>query len=212
MTYNGYDAVVVEPTATSTTGPRIDRLVIGLLLAAAGVGWLLDQSGIPVPWRMFPAAALVVVGLALLASLLGGSGRRTLIALGITALIVGVSVGVGVNQYGGPVGDRVVTPSMSQWPVNTQLSAGTLTVDLTRNPLPESGSLVAGVGAGRIVVLLPADSRPSIDARITAGTVSVDGVKVSDGIDVRWSTPNPLTTAVRLDLQVGLGDIEVSHD
>jgi len=212
MSHNGYDAVVDEPTTLAAVGPRIDRIVVGLLLAAAGIGWLLDQAGASVPWRMFPATALVVIGLALLATLVGGSGRAALVSLGVIALIVGVAVGVGVNRYAGPVGDRVVAPSTAQWPVNTRLGAGTLTIDLTRNPLPESGSLVADVGAGRIVVLLPAGSSPIIDARATVGTVSVDGVKVSDGIDVRWSQPNPLTTAVNLDLRVGLGDIEVNHD
>jgi len=212
MSHNGYDAVVDEPTTLAAVGPRIDRIVVGLLLAAAGIGWLLDQAGASVPWRMFPATALVLIGLALLATLVGGSGRAALVSLGVIALIVGVAVGVGVNRYAGPVGDRVVAPSTAQWPVNTRLGAGTLTIDLTRNPLPESGSLVADVGAGRIVVLLPAGSSPIIDARATVGTVSVDGVKVSDGIDVRWSQPNPLTTAVNLDLRVGLGDIEVNHD
>jgi len=52
-------------------GPQVDRIVLGLLVAAIGVGWLLDQAGVSVPWRMLPAAALVLIGLALMATLLG---------------------------------------------------------------------------------------------------------------------------------------------
>lgn len=49
--------------------------MLGLLLAAGGVAWLLDTAGVDVPWRAAPAAALIVIGVALLASLAGGTGR-----------------------------------------------------------------------------------------------------------------------------------------
>lgn len=193
-------------------GPRIDRIVIGLLLSAVGVGWLLDLGGVPVPWRMFPAGALVLIGGALLATLIGGRGRGMLIALGIVATLLGLAIGVGADRYQGPVGDHLVAPTSADWPVQEHISAGTLTVDLTRHPLPDTGRLEADVGAGRIVVLVPPERNPSIKASVTAGSITVDGVKVDDGVDLQWSGPGERADAVELVLHAGLGDIEVRHE
>ena len=197
----------------SRGGPRVDRVVVGLLIGAVGVGWLLDQSGVSVPWRMFPAGALVLIGLALLGTLLGGRGRGALVGLGIIVTAVAVALGVGADRYAGPVGDVVVAPTVAQWPVQQRISAGTVTVDLTRHPLPEVGLLRVDVGAGRIVLVLPAEATAGITASVTAGTVTLDGVKVGDGLDVRWVHPSNLpSSSVELELHVGLGDIEVNHE
>lgn len=193
-------------------GPRLDRIVIGLLLSAVGVAWLLDLAGVPIPWRMFPAGALMLIGGALLATLIGGRGRGMLIALGVVATLLGVAIGVGADRYQGPVGDHLVAPTSTDWPVQERISAGTMTVDLTRHPLPDAGRLEADVGAGRIVVLLPPERALSIEASVTAGSIAVDGTKVDDGVDLQWSGPDEHSDAVQLVLHVGLGDIEVSHE
>lgn len=113
-------------------GPRMDRIVIGLLLSAVGVAWLLDLTGVSVPWRMFPAGAAILIGVGLLATLLGGArGRGVHIALGMVATLLGIAVGVGVDRYDGPTGDRLLAPTSAQWPVQERISAGTLTIDLT---------------------------------------------------------------------------------
>ena len=206
-----------RPTATewrtrSDSGPRVDRIVIGLLIGAIGVTWLLDQAGVPVPWQIFPAAALILIGLALIATLLGGRGRGALVGLGIITIVLAVAVGVGADRYAGPVGDLVVAPAVAEWPVQQHASAGTVTVDLTRHPMPAAGQLQVDVGAGRIVLVLPHESSAGIEATVTAGTVTVDGVKVRDGVDLRWSDQTNTSPSVVLTLHVGLGDIEVSHE
>lgn len=198
--------------ARKDAGPRMDRIVIGLLLSAVGVAWMLDLMGISVPWRVFPAGGAILIGLALLATLVGHArGRGVLIALGLVATLLGVAVGIGVDRYGGPAGDRRLAPTSDQWPVQERVSAGTLTIDLTRHPLPDVGRLDADVGAGRIVVLLPADPIVSIEASVTAGSIAMDGRKVDDGVDLRWSEPTTGPAAVDLVLHVGLGEIEVNH-
>ena len=212
MTIDVDTADTIDTDAGAARGLRVDRIVIGLLLGAVGVGWLLDQAGASVPWRMFPAAALIMVGLALTATLLGGSGRGVLVGLGIILTVIAVAVGVGADRYTGPLGDRVVVPTAAEWPVQERISAGTVTIDLTRHPLPEVGHLQVDVGAGRVIVLLPSDSTAEIDATVTAGTITVNGVKVDDGIDLRWARPASTSTSVDLHLHVGLGDIEVSHE
>jgi hypothetical protein len=51
-----------------------------------------------------------------------------------------------------------------------------------------------------------------VDAWTTAGTITVDGVKVGDGIDVRWTQPNTAPSTVTAELHVGMGNIEVNHE
>jgi hypothetical protein len=205
------------PTTTGTptrssNDLRVDQIVTGVLIGAVGVGWLLDQAGGSVPWRMFPAAALIFIGLALIATLLGGRGRGGLVGLGIISLILAVVVGVGADRYAGPVGDQLVAPAVGEWPVQQHISAGTVTIDLTRHPLPEAGRLQIDVGAGEIDLILPSGATAGIDATATAGTITVDGVKVGDGVDLQWSKPSNTSSPVELTLHVGLGDIQVSHE
>ena len=190
-------------------GPRLDRIVIGLLLSAVGVAWLLNLAGVPILWRMFPAGALVLIGGALLVTLIGGRGRGMLIALGVVTTLLGVAIGGGADRYQGPVGDHLVAPTSADWPVQERLSAGTMTGELTRHPVPDAGGLEADVGAGRIVVLLPSERALSIEASVTAGSLAVDGTRVDDGVDLHWSGPDEHSDAVELVLHVGLGDVEV---
>jgi hypothetical protein len=207
------DSDRVTELPRSSNGPRVDRIVVGLLIGAIGVGWLLDQAGLSVQWRMLPAAALVLIGLALIATLLGGRGRGALVSLGFILTAVAVAVGVGADRYAGPVGDLVLSPTVAEWPVQQHISAGTVTVDLTRHPLPEAGLLEVDVGAGKIIMVVPEAAKLGIQASATAGTVTLDGVEVGDGLDVRWTQPsNTSSPSVELDLHVGLGDIEVNHE
>lgn len=197
----------------SAAGPRLDRIVAGVVIGVIGVGWLLDGAGASVPWRMFPAAALVLIGCVLLVSLFGGRGRGALISMGIVATVLAVAVGVGVDRYAGPAGDRMITPTAADWPVNTQVSVGNVTVDLTRYELPKDGFLQVDLGAGELRLILPAaNPKVGVDTWTTAGTVTVDDVKVGDGVDVRWSDPAHGSTPIRVEVHVGMGNIEVSHE
>jgi hypothetical protein len=189
---------------------RWDRVTIGLLVAAAGAGWMLDQLGVGVPWRMAPAAALAVVGLALLLSLAGGRGRGLLVALGVVLLLLATAVGIGAERFAGPVGDRSVVVGPADASGGTRIAAGTLTVDLTRAAPPAGSRYEAAVGAGRLVLRLPEDVPVRVDSSVVVGTITVDGAVVGEGVDVRWSDDmGPAAATVRLD--VGVGEIEVRH-
>lgn len=198
------------PPAHRPSALHWDRMVLGLLVAALGVGWLLDGLGVAVPWRLAPAAAVAVVGLALLLSLAGGRGRGGLVSLGIVLLLVAAAVGVGADRFAGPVGDRTIAPSAAGWPAPTRLSAGTVTVDLTRDAFPATGRLDVEVGAGRVVVLLPADRAVRVHGTVVMGTVVVDGVAAQQGVDLDWTSPDP--APVDLVVAVGAGDVEVTHE
>jgi hypothetical protein len=198
-------------------GMRWDRVVLGLLIAGGGVASLLSGTGTDVPWNLLPAAALVLVGVVLLLSLAGGTGRGGVAFIGIVLLAVAVAVGVGAERYAGPVGDRTVVPGPADWAGGTtRISAGTVIVDLTRAAPPETGLLRVEVGAGRVVLRLPdggtaGDGGVAVTARVVAGTVAVDGSTVQQGVDLRWAEPAGRSPAPVVELDIGTGDLEVRH-
>ncbi len=204
------EAVPHPPSPRADAGVRWDRLVLGLLLAAAGAGWLLDELGVPVPWHLAPAAGVVVVGTVLLLSLVGGRGRGGVVALGVALLVAALAVLVGAGHFTGPVGDRTITGA-GGWPSGTTISAGTVVVDLTRGPLPATGRLDVAVGAGRVVLRLPADRPIEVRAGIVVGTVTVDDVAVREGVDLSWTDPATAGAPLTVVVDVGAGDVEVSH-
>jgi hypothetical protein len=78
-----------EPVAAQTGKRpmlRMNRVVFGLLAVSVGGIWLVDELGVDVPWRVVPPAALLLVGIALLVTLVVGEGRTSLIWLGLIGL------------------------------------------------------------------------------------------------------------------------------
>ena len=189
---------------------RMNRVVLGLLALSVGVLWLVDEIGVDVPWRVVPPAALLVVGIALLVTLVVGEGRTTLIWLGVGLLVVSVALGVGAQRYAAPAGDISLAPAAEEWPVDTRLSVGNVQVDLTEHPLPDQGRLDLHLGAGNVTLVMPNDAPVSIDVTLTAGSIIVDGVKAADGFDLTWSNENAADVVVTMG--VGAGQVEVRHE
>jgi hypothetical protein len=53
-------------------GPAMATVLVGALLVLVGIGWLLDATGVGVPWRAVLPAALIAVGLACVAGAFRG--------------------------------------------------------------------------------------------------------------------------------------------
>jgi hypothetical protein len=188
-----------------------ERIVLGLLLAAAGTAWLLDEIGVSVPWALAPAAGVVVIGVALILTARSPGGHAPLVVWGGILLAVALVVAV-ARPVSGPVGDRVLTPTASQWPVATSMAAGNLTIDLRQNALPPAGRLTAHLNVGNVVLRLPAENggRPvKVIAHVGIGQIRVDGTNVRDGMGLDWSSTSP--SAVVVDVQLGTGNLEVDH-
>ena len=108
---------VAPPSTTVGAGQaaprvtRIDLMVLGLLVAAVGIGWLLTGLGIDVSWRLAAPAALVAVGLVLVVTVVarrdGGrnAGRSGLAWLGAALLMVSLAIGVDAPRYAAPMGN-----------------------------------------------------------------------------------------------------------
>lgn len=206
-------AVAVPPPVHSPVRrTSTERIVAGLLLTAVGAAWLLDAAGVSVPWALAPAAGVVVIGIALILTARTPGGHAPLVVWGAILLAVAIAVAV-VRPVGGPVGDRFVTPTTSQWPVATSLTAGNLTLDLRQNPLPASGRLTADVTVGTVVLHLPGDGparRVQVIAHVGMGQIQVDGIDVRNGMGLDWTSSDP-AAAVVVDVHVGTGQLEVDH-
>ena len=136
---------------------------------------LVDAAGlvdVSVPAGL--ALALLLVGGALLVGARWGRGRLLIpVGLLLTAALVAVSV-VDVPLRGG-VGERDHRPqTLVELDSPYRLAAGELTVDLRRLDLAGVTSrVVASVGAGELLVIVPDDVALDVVAEVGAGELEV---------------------------------------
>jgi hypothetical protein len=189
--------------------------VLSAILIAVGVFWLLDAAGvIQVSWGAILPAALIVVGLALIAG--ARTGRHGgLIALGVVlTVLLALASSLNVPLAAG-VGDRTYTPgSTRDLPSRYRLAFGTLKVDLRGMQVSEPVVEVqAQVGFGELVVRVPNGIALEVHGRVTGGQFVVlgeerNGLNVDD--TVRVADPGAGSRLV-LDLSAGFGSIEVER-
>jgi len=192
---------------------------IGLLLIAGGILWLIQAStDIEIPWRVALPAALIAVGMALVAG--ARSGRHSwLIGIGVILTISLIAVSSFDIKLEGGVGDRVEHPmTLAELQRAYHLSVGQLTIDLRDVDFPASGSLTqvqATLGIGQLVVEVPPQLSVSVHGRVGAGELHVFGRTLGSGFDVDERGPpfsnNDGIARLALDLSVGLGQIEVTR-
>lgn len=204
-------------------GPRPATVVLGLLLVAGGLGWLLDATGlVSLPVTGLLAVALIAVG----AVLMLDANRHThggLIALGVVlTLVLAISATAGrldLDPAAG-VGDRSARPTtVAELATPYRLGTGTLTLDLRGLALPAGETVArARVGAGRIVVLVPAEVPLQLHGRVGVGAIQAFGrVESGMGVDATMTDPSAAVayahaqTRLSLDLRIGTGQIEVQR-
>jgi hypothetical protein len=203
------------------SGARTALVVAGVLLMLGGAGWLLDSAGVvSLPVTALLAVALAGVGVVLMLDA-GRHAHGGLIALGaVLTVVLALSAAVGrldIDPAAG-VGDRTVAPvTVAELTRPQELGTGTLTVDLRGVALPRGETAVtARVGAGRLVVRVPAGVPFQVRGRAAVGAISVLG-RVESGMDLDITVTNQADgdgyatapTRLRLDLRIGTGQIEV---
>ena len=205
-----------DSNASRRTGLRIDRIVLGTLLVAAGAGWLLSRLEVAVPWRLGAPVALTLVGVTLTIAVLatndGGvrAGRSGLAWLGAALLALSVSLGVSASQYVAPAGNVSIAPTATEWPVEIRRSVGNVDLDFTTHPLPDRGTAIVHLGAGNVTVTVPRGSAMRIDVRATTGQIRVDGKTVASGADLHWSESS--STTLVTTVQLAAGEVEIRHE
>jgi hypothetical protein len=166
-------------------GPASATVLVGALLVLVGIGWLLDASGVEVPWRAVLPAALIAVGLACVAGAFRGR-QHALMVVGV-ALTVVLSLAAAADwdldvPWGGGVGDRTERPTTPADLTGYELGVGNLGVSV---------QVVASSGLGQVQVF--GDEDGGIASRIDASS--------EQGGDRR----------LELDARVGLGEVRVEQ-
>jgi phage shock protein PspC (stress-responsive transcriptional regulator) len=163
------------------------------------------------------AGALLLIGVAMVVGAWRGNGRP-LIAFGLPVVgLLLLTDAIDLPLDAG-TGDRTrIVDSVAELDETYELTAGELTLDLrdldvgprTRGSMP---TLEAEVAFGSLVVIVPDGANVEVDAHVAAGEIIgspagvEDGVAVRDRYDIDGDEGEGL---LRLDLEVGFGEIEV---
>ena len=222
-----YDPPVVQPPVPRVKRQRsvLGAITLSVAAIAAGVMLPFNLAGV---WHLHAAAFLAILLGIIGAGLVVGAfvGRsRGLIAWGILlTLVTAIASAVPAIDAKG-TGDVSWRPTtVAAMPVGGyRWAAGDATLDLTA--LPASAAIVqlrVQLGAGNLVVIVPAGSRVIIDAHVGLGSIQLPGRESADGVGRRVLTTLdpvlgagtttgtvPATLDLRLDL--GAGTMEVRH-
>ena len=197
-------------------GPAAATVLVGALLVLVGIGWLLDASGVEVPWRAVLPAALIAVGLACVAGAFRGR-QHALMVVGV-ALTVVLSLAAAADwdldvPWGGGVGDRTERPSTPADLTGYELGVGNLVVDLRQLQVPPGTTIVdARVGIGELTVQLPRGVSVAVVASSGLGQVQALGEE-EGGFASKVDTTAEAggDRRLELDLRVGLGQVRVEQ-
>jgi predicted membrane protein len=210
-----------EHTASSDTAttPRkrpYGSIVLGLVLVAAGFLWLLDALDV---FELRAALVLPIllglVGLALVVGSFDGP-HSGLVVFGVFLTVAVVLAAVfPPNAFNGGIGERSYRiTSQEELDPAYNVGVGALTLDLSDLTLTESTSIDVTVGAGEMLIRLPADIPVAIDASTGAGEVNLLGEQ-ADGLSVSRDYQSPdfdtADVTLTLDLNVAAGEIEVTR-
>lgn len=200
----------------SQRGPAAATVLVGALLVLVGVGWLLDASGVEVPWRAVLPSALIAVGLATIA---GAFRDRQHALLLVGLLLVAVLTVASATDWdadlpiGGGVGDRTERPTSPADLRDYRLAIGQLTLDLSGLQVPPGTTTVeARVAIGELAVRLPQGVAVEVDAGSGIGQVqALDQEEGGFGSRLEASSDGFGDRRLVLDLRVGLGEVRVER-
>jgi phage shock protein PspC (stress-responsive transcriptional regulator) len=186
-------------------------IVFGVLLIWAGIAFLGDvtlETGL--------AGGLLIIGVGFVFGAFVG-GSRVLI---LPALLVGAALAVTAVvdiPLEGPVGQQRWSPgSLEDLDERYEISLGEGTLDLTALTIPEGERVEVdvSVGVGHLVVLVPPPMAADVTTDVGAGESIVFGQR-QEGMGLttdRSVTGRPSSGTIDLDLELGLGQIEVRRD
>lgn len=214
-----YETLTTEPRAPrqrSILGP----LTLSAAALVAGALLLLRELGATaVTGPRVLAAAILVVGAGLLVGTWYGRARWLLavglalgLALGLTVLTTTALDG----RLSGGVGERTWVPSASDGRTSYQLGAGDAVLDLRELEPGAADTIRAELGLGSLVVLVPDDLRVRVLTDVGIGEVSTQDDPLSRFDERRERGDRQVLELgpasgpeLELDLQVGVGEIEV---
>jgi phage shock protein PspC (stress-responsive transcriptional regulator) len=185
--------------------------VLGLTLLALGGLAVIDATpGTEILPGLYAGVALGVIGLGLVVGAWLGRARW-LIIIGILIVPVAIAMSFVKVPLDGEWGAQRAEPvEAADIPDEYRLSGGSLTVDLSELPRSTAEQhLAASIGMGRLLVILPDGARAEVTSEVGAGTSELFGeFREGTGLIYEFSRDGRGSPFV-LDLDAGLGSIEV---
>jgi phage shock protein PspC (stress-responsive transcriptional regulator) len=202
----------VAPVKARRPRSWLGWLTVGAMLLVVGGFSLVGASGAahPQPADVI-AAAVAVVGVALLIGAVFGRAWL-MIPVGVLLLgMLGVADAVPRNLTWSS-GSRDWVPASSV-PSNTYvLGAGKAILDLSAVSPTASTTVTSRLGAGRLIVYVPAQREILVDAHLSAGRLYLFGHEYDGtGLHERWTLTPAATIGppMHLNLDAGFADVEV---
>ena len=185
--------------------------VLGLLFVLSVLSFWAAAAG----GDVVVAGAVILAGLALVASAFARPARWLILPALALAIPAAVVAAAGIDLDGG-IGEKRYRPgTVADIRDRYEVGAGSLTVDLRDVDLPPGEQRVrVNVGMGEAVVLVPDDVCVSTEAELGAGGVQVFD-RETGGVDVDFDdvhTPPTGTARLVVEADVGFGAVEVAHD
>jgi hypothetical protein len=200
-----------EPgTPESPSERSLTPIALGALLIVAGGAWLLETLDVvDFSFEVLLPAALVVVGVILIAAARRGR-QGGLIAVGVVLTVLSAVVTAG--DVGGGVGQRRIEVTGAEPVRDQRLGVGQLVMDLSGITPTGPVQVSAEVGIGELRVELPGDLPVRVHGESGIGQVQVLGEQdggfgseldhADDGFD-------PAATSLDIELSVGIGEVTV---
>ena len=162
----------------------VSVLVLGLVLLGLAVA---DALGAPITPVIYAAAALLVVGLTLVAATWLGRARGILpVGLLLLVAVLGLSLAVPASRFVHQVGYS----SVAQLPAApVTMERGVLKVDLSRLEVTSDATFAADLGTGAVEILAPANTNIVLDYSVRNGVVLDNDQTVASGENLNGTSP-----------------------
>ncbi|HET6793401.1 MAG TPA: LiaF domain-containing protein [Acidimicrobiales bacterium] len=193
-----------------------DRPLLGAVILAVGVVWLLTEVGIRLSGEVVTAAALTAIGLWLVATSRRGGRKWPIVAGGLLtfALVGGWSVG---GHHLGGLGNANYRPtSVTALAAGYHTGVGNVHVDLTAVSFPAGVTATSiNVGVGNVDVLVPTGVGVQVTVNDGVGHAVVLGQEQGRGVGVNDTVSDPgyASDASKLviNIHVGIGNVAVDR-
>jgi phage shock protein PspC (stress-responsive transcriptional regulator) len=205
------------PAAQPRERSPLPLLTVSVAALVAGTLVLIGlDPEIKITLGVVVASVLVVVGLGLVVGAWFGRAR-SLIAVGVAAVLTLVAVATYDIPLRGGVGERLWAPtSVETLDSPYRLGTGNARLDLTEMALPgRPVDVEASIGTGNLVAIVPGDADLLVTADAGLGEVDLpngttDGLSAHREYRYEGATAGlDATHLIRLDLKVGIGQVEV---
>lgn len=213
----------MQPSTEPASPSRRRIPVASITLVAVAVLGTIAQVGENLDWWNIRAGAAIVTGLAvmLVATIVSAIVNRSrLLFVAVAALAIAIGgFALADPALDGPIGQRTIELTAgSNTAVHWQQAVGQLRIDLRDLDLSADGgevtTIAATVGVGQLLILVHDDIDIEFSGAANLGQILLDYDEVAAGARVRHEVLDtapvqPSAGTVRLDLEVGVGQIKV---